>query len=133
MNTKIWLLDGKVINVGDWDYQFQAEMAETDVEVDVLTEDGKPDKTTVKKVVPTGRQIATNPPPKDSFETFMDITTTAKGRIVLTSDYAALRGAEYPSVNDQLAALWDGGDAADLMKLQIAAIKEKYPKPEGVK
>lgn len=43
-------------------------------------------------------------------------------------DYYAKRRAEYPSLGDQLDALWKGGDAADAMIAKIAEIKAKYPK-----
>jgi hypothetical protein len=43
-------------------------------------------------------------------------------------DYYAKRRAEYPSLGDQLDALWKGGDAQTAMQSQIAAVKAKYPK-----
>lgn len=43
--------------------------------------------------------------------------------------YREERAAEYPSVGDQLDALWKGGDAAAAMLAQVQAIKAKYPKP----
>jgi hypothetical protein len=43
-------------------------------------------------------------------------------------DYYAKRRAEYPSLADQLDAMWKGGDAAAAMTAQIAAVKAKYPK-----
>ena len=40
--------------------------------------------------------------------------------------YKSLR--QYPSIGDQLDAIWKGGDAqADMLK-QIMAVKSKYPK-----
>lgn len=44
--------------------------------------------------------------------------------------YRAKRAAEYPSIGDQLDALWKGGDAAVEMLAQIQAVKDAYPKPE---
>ena len=44
--------------------------------------------------------------------------------------YIAKRQAEYPSIGDQLDALWKGGSAAEAMLAQIQAVKTKYPKPE---
>lgn len=44
-------------------------------------------------------------------------------------DYYAKRRAEYPSLADQLDAMWKGGDAATTMTAKIAAVKAKYPKP----
>ncbi len=43
--------------------------------------------------------------------------------------YQLKRKYEYPSIGDQLDALWKGGQAAAEMKAQIDAIKTKYPKP----
>jgi hypothetical protein len=48
--------------------------------------------------------------------------------------YALLRKSEYPSIEDQLDALFKSrtGDTAELDELDklITAVKEKYPKPE---
>ena len=43
-------------------------------------------------------------------------------------DYAAKRRVEYPSIGDQLDALWKGADAAAAMAQIIQAVKAKYPK-----
>jgi hypothetical protein len=43
-------------------------------------------------------------------------------------DYYALRRAEYPSLADQLDAMWKGGEAATAMTAKIAEVKSKYPK-----
>lgn len=42
--------------------------------------------------------------------------------------YADKRRAEYPSIGDQLDALWKGGDAAAEMLAAVQAVKAKYPK-----
>lgn len=44
-------------------------------------------------------------------------------------DYYAKRRAEYPSLAEQLDAMWKGGDAADAMQVLIQAVKNKFPKP----
>lgn len=44
-------------------------------------------------------------------------------------DYYARRRAEYPTLAEQLGALWKGGDAATEMAAKIQAVKDKYPKP----
>jgi hypothetical protein len=44
--------------------------------------------------------------------------------------YRFERAMEYPSIGDQLDALWKGGDAATAMLAQVQAVKTKYPKPE---
>jgi hypothetical protein len=43
--------------------------------------------------------------------------------------YTEKRRAEYPSTQDQLDALWAGGEQAAAMKAQIDAINAKYPPP----
>ena len=42
--------------------------------------------------------------------------------------YKALRAAEYPSIGDQLDALWKGGAEAEAMLAKVQAVKQKYPK-----
>ena len=48
-----------------------------------------------------------------------------------TQEYARKRVPEYPSMGDQLDALWKGGAAATEMLAKVQAVKAKYPKPEG--
>lgn len=43
--------------------------------------------------------------------------------------YKKKRQQEYPSIEDQLDALWKGGQEAQEMKARIEAVKAKYPKP----
>ena len=45
--------------------------------------------------------------------------------------YKKLRRREYPSIEDQLDALIEGGQALADIKSQIQTIKTKYPKPEA--
>jgi hypothetical protein len=47
---------------------------------------------------------------------------------VTANDYQRKRAAEYPSITDQLDALWKGGDAAEEMLAKVQAVKLKYPK-----
>jgi hypothetical protein len=44
--------------------------------------------------------------------------------------YKNQRQNEYPSIGDQLDAMWKGGDAAAEMLAKVQAVKDKYPKPE---
>jgi hypothetical protein len=48
---------------------------------------------------------------------------------VQNSQYRFQRAPEYPSMGDQLDALWKGGAAAEEMAAKIQAVKDKYPKP----
>lgn len=43
--------------------------------------------------------------------------------------YAELRAAAYPSVADQLDALWKGGADAEAMRAEIIGIKTRFPAP----
>ena len=45
--------------------------------------------------------------------------------------YIAKRQAEYPSIGDQLDALWKGGDAQAEMLAKVQAVKTKYPKGQA--
>ena len=47
---------------------------------------------------------------------------------VKANKYKELRAREYPSIGDQLDALWKGGDAAAEMLAKVQAVKTKYPK-----
>lgn len=42
--------------------------------------------------------------------------------------YQEKRRLEYPSIGDQLDALWKGGAAAEEMMARVQAVKNKYPK-----
>jgi hypothetical protein len=48
--------------------------------------------------------------------------------ILSTFPYTEKRLMEYPSIGDQLDALWKGGSAAEEMKAAVQAVKNKYPK-----
>ena len=45
--------------------------------------------------------------------------------------YIAKRQAEYPTIGDQLDALWKGGDAQTEMLAKVMAVKAKYPKEQA--
>jgi len=44
--------------------------------------------------------------------------------------YIAKRQSEYPTIGDQLDALWKGGDAQTEMLAKVMAVKAKYPKEQ---
>lgn len=54
----------------------------------------------------------------------------AKSDVIIFNNlsYADKRVSEYPSIGDQMDAMWKGGDAATEMLARIQAIKAKYPK-----
>lgn len=45
-------------------------------------------------------------------------------------EYYGKRKIEYPPIEEQLDAIWKGGDDYDDMKLKIISVKDKYPKPQ---
>lgn len=45
-----------------------------------------------------------------------------------SKEYITKRAAEYPTIGDQLDALWKGGAAATEMLARVQAVKNKYPK-----
>ena len=49
------------------------------------------------------------------------------------ANYSIKRREAYPSIADQLDALWKGGEAAEQMKLNIQAIKIAIPKKQKEK
>jgi len=46
-------------------------------------------------------------------------------------NYEQLRRKEYPTIGDQLDALWKGGDAQTEMLAKVMAVKAKYPKEQA--
>lgn len=96
---KAVIQNGKVINIGEWDYQ--------------VDEDNN----------------ICNPMPDDAIEGDFDLAQNARGEFVLESDYKRLRLAEYPSIGDQLDALFKAGAFPEEMSQMIADVKLKYPKP----
>jgi hypothetical protein len=45
--------------------------------------------------------------------------------------YKSKRVAEYPTIGDQLDALWKGGEAQTEMLAKVMAVKAKYPKEQA--
>ena len=60
----------------------------------------------------------------------VEIDMTLVNAWVDPDTYKYNRVKEYPSIGDQLDALWKGGDAAAEMLAKVQAVKTKYPKPE---
>lgn len=100
--SKVFTLNGQIINIGDWDYQ--ASLDES------------------------GKELIGNPLPQGAIEEDIEYTTDAKGRIRHCDDYYYLRKAEYPSIGDQLDALFKSGLFSEDMANLIQAVKDKYPK-----
>ena len=101
-SKEVVLVDGKLVHIGEWDYQVVWEGEEGTI---------------------------TNPLPEGAVECSINLIRSAKGRWLLPNDWENLRIDAYPAVHDQLDAMWKGGDCANDMALRIAAVKSKYPKP----
>lgn len=52
-------------------------------------------------------------------------------RLKFTDDYAARRKDAYPSIGDQLDALWKGGVELDAMRKKVLDVKARFPKPKA--
>lgn len=118
MKTKTALVwrdaDGNVVNIGPWDLKIEQ----------VPVANFNADKPKYDKVV-------TNPVPPGVTKKRESIVAAEDGGRFAKSDHAGLRRAHYPSLADQLDALWKGGDEAEAMRERVAAVKRKFPKPKG--
>lgn len=117
------ILDGAVINKGPWDYQRYEET----VHGNPYTDSGDPPEYWDYQEYEVSR--VGNPLPEGAVEGDFDICQTADGRYVLADNYELLRRAEYPSIRDQLDALFHAGVFPDEMAEKLRAVKEKHPKP----
>jgi len=63
---------------------------------------------------------------KDGNKVYIDLV--AVNAWVDPNAYKSKRKTEYPSIADQLDALWKGGDAAAEMLAKVQAVESKYPK-----
>lgn len=57
-----------------------------------------------------------------------EVAETTDGRLVLAKDYRTLRAAEYPSIGDQLDALYHAGLFPPEMAAAIESVKLRYQK-----
>ena len=64
----------------------------------------------------------------DAQENVFEYDKAAVEAHAASKEYITKRAAEYPSIGDQLDALWKGGDAAAEMLAKVQAVKNKYPK-----
>lgn len=68
--------------------------------------------------------------PFDKDGNVVQIDMSAVDSLVAAQLYKSKRAAEYPSIGDQLDALFHAGVFPAEMAAQIQAIKDKYPKGE---
>ena len=103
MKMKVFRLKGEVINVGDWDYMIRINKE-------------------------TGEETIGNPLPVGVVESEEDVVVNKRGRFAV-SDYRKLRKNEYPQIEDQIDAIWKGGDTLEEMRQKVLSVKLRYPKP----
>lgn len=80
------------------------------------------------KIINVGPWKGSTAMPAGSQVAEAEIARTADDKIVMASDYRALRAAEYPSIGDQLDALYHAGLFPPEMAALLTAVKAKYPK-----
>lgn len=51
-------------------------------------------------------------------------------KVHIKAGYRQNRKRRYPSIEDQLDAIWKGGADEAAMRFKIKGIKEKFPKPK---
>lgn len=127
--------EGKIINIGEWDYQYRNLYAD-DLEkpvrnhtVFLFDEEGNPlEPPVIGYVQKLVGVVPDNPLPEGSTESFEEVITGADGGRYHHSEYQKLRKLEYPSFGDQLDALFRAGVFPPELAIQIQAVKDKYPK-----
>jgi len=75
--------------------------------------------------------IATNPLPEGATIAEEDIVERDDGGFAACDDYGSLRRCAYPSLRDQLDAIWKGGDALEEMRATVLGVKDRFPKPSA--
>lgn len=109
MKVTAYILDGRVINIGEWDLQEQ----------NIIDEKGK-EQIIILNPIPAGAERVEN----------YEVAITADEKIVAATDYQALRACEYPPVTDYLDAVVKGDEDQLNAYIQAClAVKSKYPKP----
>ena len=71
-----------------------------------------------------------NVPFTDEEEAAADAAEAAEAKLIAETDYVRKRVAAYPSIGDQLDAIWKGGDDQAAMKVIVDKVKSDNPKPE---
>ncbi|MNO60759.1 hypothetical protein D3C76_513850 [compost metagenome] len=124
--SKVIVRDGVIIHNGEWDYRLY------DIEHvgnPYAGEGDPPDDWDYQVTLERG--VIGNPMPEDAQELDIEPAITDKGRMVLPNDWFSLREDAYPSLKDQLDAMWKGGEAAQDMAALVQSIKDRYPKTEA--
>jgi hypothetical protein len=82
---------------------------------------------------PQPEETQGNPIPDGVSSSEEDVATRVDGGVAAAGDYQSLRRAAYPTIKDQLDALWKGGAEAEAMRASVLAVKAQYPKPGAEK
>lgn len=122
--TMVFTVNGKLIHKGDWDYQIY----QVEVIGNPFSGEGDPPEDWDYQV--RLGDVIGNPLPDGAIEEDREVVESAKGRLLLADDWHSLRADAYPSIKDQLDAMWKGGADADEMAKKVQAVKDRYPKPE---
>lgn len=123
--TKVFVIGNRIEHRGDWDFQPH------DIEVcdnPWIDEGEAPEDWDYHYRKET---VIGNPIPDGAEEIDAQIVESAKGRLLLADDWHSLREDAYPSLKDQLDAMWKGGEAAQEMAALVQSIKDRYPKTEA--
>lgn len=123
--TKVFVIDNRIEHVGEWDFQ---KYPLEHVDNPWVEEGEAPEDWDYAFRI---EEVIGNPIPEGAVELEAEIEETAKGRLVLSSDWHTLREDAYPPLKDQLDAMWKGGEAAQEMAALVQSIKDRYPKTEA--
>ena len=63
-------------------------------------------------------------------EAAADAADAAQAKLIAETDYVRKRVAAYPTIGDQLDAIWKGGTDQAAMKVIVDKVKSDNPKPE---
>lgn len=107
---------GQVVHIGDWHYDIEVRRAPE------FDESGRATGKMLRTEVPR------NPKPERFVEDDCEVVESIDGGLYASTDHAGLRRTEYPSLADQLDALWKGGEAQEAMRALVHAVKAKHPK-----
>jgi hypothetical protein len=129
--------DHNVINIGEWDYKKEmvqiGEEQRTDKKGNPLFEDKHNQEgeliSHIAIIDPILEEQTFNPLPEGAYEGDEEIETFEDGSRIAKFDYKANRIREYPTVQEQLDAMYhDRVNNTDDWFNSIAAIKNKHPK-----
>ncbi len=114
--------EGRVVHIGPWDYQTEH------VERTRLDALGRPMRDEDGAKLIERLPVVRNPKPDGFTECEADCVQLDDGGWYACEDHTAPRRASYPTIADQLDAIWKGGEAAVAMRARVLAVKASFPK-----